>query len=209
MLSRRAMRRMASPSRLATETTWTFAGSSVGWVSTLSVMNEPDNINRRARAVADDLMDASPAYVLTAILPAGLLLMSAWRTQQTPAAGFQTRLQIVFLTIIAALAGVGWNVLIFVTEKHRYQNSRPKGYEFLMTDSLIVAVPLVWLLISAWRARLSKTFLFSLPVVIVTSRGEKEDRRRGAEAGADAYVVKGEFDQQALLDTVRRLAVLR
>jgi len=49
----------------------------------------------------------------------------------------------------------------------------------------------------------------SLPVVIVTSRGSEEDRQRGADAGADAYVVKGEFDQQALLDTVRRLAVLR
>ncbi|MFL5844050.1 MAG: response regulator [Solirubrobacteraceae bacterium] len=51
--------------------------------------------------------------------------------------------------------------------------------------------------------------LGSLPFVIVTSRGSEEDRQRGAEAGADAYVVKGEFDQQALLDTVRRLAVLR
>lgn len=49
----------------------------------------------------------------------------------------------------------------------------------------------------------------ALPVVIVTSRGDEADRRAGAEAGADAYVVKGEFDQQALLDTVRRLAVLR
>lgn len=49
----------------------------------------------------------------------------------------------------------------------------------------------------------------SLPVVIITSRGDEEDRRRGAEAGADAYVVKSEFDQQALLDIVRRLAVLR
>jgi two-component system chemotaxis sensor kinase CheA len=49
----------------------------------------------------------------------------------------------------------------------------------------------------------------SLPVVIVTSRGSEEDRRLGAEAGADAYVVKSEFDQQTLLDTVRRLANLR
>jgi two-component system chemotaxis sensor kinase CheA len=44
-----------------------------------------------------------------------------------------------------------------------------------------------------------------LPVVVVTSRGSEEDRRRGAEAGADAYIVKDEFDQQTLLDTVRRL----
>ena len=45
----------------------------------------------------------------------------------------------------------------------------------------------------------------SLPVVIVSSRGSAEDRTRGAEAGADAYVVKAEFDQRALLDTVARL----
>jgi two-component system chemotaxis sensor kinase CheA len=45
----------------------------------------------------------------------------------------------------------------------------------------------------------------SLPVVIVTSRGSEEDRRRGAEAGADAYIVKDEFDQQALLEIVKRL----
>jgi two-component system chemotaxis sensor kinase CheA len=45
----------------------------------------------------------------------------------------------------------------------------------------------------------------SLPVVVVTGRGGEEDRRRGAEAGADAYIVKEEFDQRALLETVGRL----
>jgi two-component system chemotaxis sensor kinase CheA len=45
----------------------------------------------------------------------------------------------------------------------------------------------------------------SLPVVVVTSRGSDEDRRLGVQAGADAYIVKDEFDQQALLETVERL----
>jgi two-component system chemotaxis sensor kinase CheA len=45
----------------------------------------------------------------------------------------------------------------------------------------------------------------TLPVVVVTSRGEEADRRRGIEAGADAYMVKQGFDQQALLETVERL----
>jgi two-component system chemotaxis sensor kinase CheA len=45
----------------------------------------------------------------------------------------------------------------------------------------------------------------SLPVVIVTSHGSEDDRREGIEAGADAYVVKRDFDQQALLATVERL----
>ena len=45
----------------------------------------------------------------------------------------------------------------------------------------------------------------SLPVVIVTSHGSEEDRREGAEAGADAYLTKQDFDQHALLATVERL----
>jgi two-component system chemotaxis sensor kinase CheA len=45
----------------------------------------------------------------------------------------------------------------------------------------------------------------SLPVVIVTSRAADEDRRNGIDAGADAYMAKRSFDQQALLATVERL----
>ena len=47
--------------------------------------------------------------------------------------------------------------------------------------------------------------LRDIPVIIVTSRDTVDDRRRGFEAGADAYVLKREFDQTQLLDTVRRL----
>ena len=49
----------------------------------------------------------------------------------------------------------------------------------------------------------------SLPVVIVTAREDDASRARGAQAGADAWVVKSQFDQQALLDTVGRLVGLR
>lgn len=44
-----------------------------------------------------------------------------------------------------------------------------------------------------------------IPVVMVTSRNSEEDKRLGVEAGANAYVTKGSFDQQNLLETVRRL----
>jgi len=47
--------------------------------------------------------------------------------------------------------------------------------------------------------------LKAIPVVIVSSLGKPEDRERGARAGADAYIAKGEFQQDALLSTLRRL----
>ncbi len=47
--------------------------------------------------------------------------------------------------------------------------------------------------------------LHNLPVVLVTSLASEEHRRRGLEVGAQAYIVKSQFDQQSLLDVVRRL----
>ncbi len=44
-----------------------------------------------------------------------------------------------------------------------------------------------------------------LPVVMVTSLNSEDDKKRGIEVGADAYVIKGTFDQQNLLDTIERL----
>lgn len=44
-----------------------------------------------------------------------------------------------------------------------------------------------------------------LPVVLVTSLASEEHRRRGLEVGAQAYIVKSQFDQQSLLEVVRRL----
>ncbi|HEY3324613.1 MAG TPA: response regulator [Planctomycetota bacterium] len=43
------------------------------------------------------------------------------------------------------------------------------------------------------------------PSIIVTSLGSAEDRRRGAQAGARAYIVKSEFDQQKLLALIGSL----
>lgn len=47
--------------------------------------------------------------------------------------------------------------------------------------------------------------LSATPAVLVTSRASPEDRRRGLEAGARAYIVKGEFAEDEFLDAVRRL----
>ena len=47
--------------------------------------------------------------------------------------------------------------------------------------------------------------LAELPVVLVTALGSREDRERGIDVGANAYIVKSSFDQSNLLETLRRL----
>ncbi|MEA3175634.1 MAG: two-component system, chemotaxis family, sensor kinase CheA [Gammaproteobacteria bacterium] len=47
--------------------------------------------------------------------------------------------------------------------------------------------------------------LREIPAILVTSRAAPEDRQRGQSVGAQAYIVKGEFDQAELLGNIRRL----
>jgi len=44
-----------------------------------------------------------------------------------------------------------------------------------------------------------------LPVVLVTGLESKEDRERGFDVGADAYIIKSSFDQSNLLEVIERL----
>ncbi len=45
----------------------------------------------------------------------------------------------------------------------------------------------------------------NVPIIIVTSLEKDEDKKRGIAVGADAYIVKGAFDQSNLIETVRSL----
>jgi two-component system, chemotaxis family, sensor kinase CheA len=48
--------------------------------------------------------------------------------------------------------------------------------------------------------------LAQLPVVLVTALESREDRERGIDVGANAYLVKSSLDQSNLLEALRRLA---
>lgn len=48
--------------------------------------------------------------------------------------------------------------------------------------------------------------LSELPVILVTALESREDRERGIDVGANAYIVKSSFDQNNLLEVIRRLA---
>ena len=43
-----------------------------------------------------------------------------------------------------------------------------------------------------------------LPVIIVSSKSKEEDRLAGIRVGADAYIVKGQFETRILLDVVNQ-----
>ncbi len=47
--------------------------------------------------------------------------------------------------------------------------------------------------------------LAEIPVVLVTALASREDRERGVDVGANAYIVKSSFDQSNLLETIERL----
>ena len=51
----------------------------------------------------------------------------------------------------------------------------------------------------------SQPALANMPVLVLTSLSNDEDRQRGLEAGADGYIVKAAFDEAALLSAVDRL----
>jgi two-component system chemotaxis sensor kinase CheA len=47
--------------------------------------------------------------------------------------------------------------------------------------------------------------LSGIPVVLVTALQSREDRERGIDVGASAYIVKSSFDQSNLLEVLGRL----
>lgn len=51
--------------------------------------------------------------------------------------------------------------------------------------------------------------LADLPIILVTALARREDRERGIDVGANAYITKGGFDQRDLVGAIRRLVGTR
>ncbi len=47
--------------------------------------------------------------------------------------------------------------------------------------------------------------IYEIPVILVTSLESREDKERGIDVGASAYIVKSDFQQNILLETIKRL----
>lgn len=99
------------------------------------------------------------------------------------------------------LESAGYRVETAVDGAEAWTALRSGAFDALVSD---VEMPRMNGFELAARVRDDKT-LAELPVVLVTSLESREDRERGVEAGANAYLVKRSFDQSNLLEVVGRL----
>jgi two-component system chemotaxis sensor kinase CheA len=75
------------------------------------------------------------------------------------------------------------------------------GFDLIVSDVLMPRMSGIELTTVVKRdPRLKK-----IPVILVTSLDSRSDKEKGLEAGADAYLVKSNFDQANLLQTIAQL----
>lgn len=101
----------------------------------------------------------------------------------------------------SVLEAAGFEVTTAVDGADAWEKLQAKGADLLIAD---VEMPQLTGFELCERARASKRFA-ELPIVLVTALESAEDRARGLDAGADAYITKSSFDQTALLDVIRQL----
>lgn len=101
----------------------------------------------------------------------------------------------------SALAAAGYEVLVACDGAEAWALLQERDIDLVVTD---VEMPHMDG-IALTRAMRQSEKLRSVPVILVTARETEDDKTRGLEAGADAYLVKSAFDQHRLLDTVARM----
>lgn len=101
----------------------------------------------------------------------------------------------------AILEGAGYQVNTANDGLEAWNALKQSPYDLLVSD---VEMPRMDGFTLTSRIRQDRE-LAQLPVVLVTALHSAEDRARGLEVGANAYLVKSGFEQDSLLEAIRRL----
>jgi two-component system chemotaxis sensor kinase CheA len=99
------------------------------------------------------------------------------------------------------LESAGYEVDLAVSAEDALTKARDRRYSLFIVD---VEMPGMDGFEFVAQTR-SDSVLRDIPAILVTSRNAVEDRRRGEQVGARAYIVKSEFEQGQLLHTIRTL----
>ncbi|MCC3605434.1 MAG: hybrid sensor histidine kinase/response regulator [Microcoleus sp. PH2017_29_MFU_D_A] len=99
------------------------------------------------------------------------------------------------------LEGAGYEVVTAVDGLDAFNKLKTRYFDALISD---VQMPNLDGLGLTIKIRQLKEYS-ELPIILVTSLASDEDRKRGADAGANAYIPKGTFNQDVLIETLKRL----
>lgn len=95
----------------------------------------------------------------------------------------------------------GYYVKLAVDGLHAYQLLQQEQFDLVVSD---VEMPRM----NGFEltAKIRENAGYSdMPVILVTALESTDDKQRGLEAGANAYIIKSSFEQSNLLDTIKRL----
>jgi two-component system chemotaxis sensor kinase CheA len=99
------------------------------------------------------------------------------------------------------LESAGYDVTTAVDGVDAFSALQRERFDILVSD---VEMPRMSGFELTTKVRADKK-LAELPVVLVTALGSPEDRDRGIDTGADAYIVKSTFDQSNLIEIMKGL----
>jgi len=99
------------------------------------------------------------------------------------------------------LESAGYEVVTAVDGLDGFNKLKTRSFDAVISD---VQMPNMDGLTLTSKIRQNKEYN-ELPIILVTSLASDDDKRRGAEAGANAYLTKGTFNQEVLLETLKRL----
>jgi len=99
------------------------------------------------------------------------------------------------------LGAAGYDVVVAVDGVDAFTKLKSAEFDIVVSD---VDMPRMGGFGLTARIRADKR-LAELPVVLVTALESGEDRERGIDAGANAYLAKSNFDQSNLLEVIKRL----
>lgn len=128
-------------------------------------------------------------------------------SDEAPAAVMRPRILVVDDSITTRtlekniLESKNYEVTVAVNGKEAWDLLQKQKFSLLITD---VSMPIMDGFTLTDQIKKNEK-MRGLPVIIVTSLGSDAEKKRGIEVGADAYIIKSEFESGALLEVVAQL----
>jgi len=102
---------------------------------------------------------------------------------------------------VSILESAGYEVVAASDGKDGYSKLMNQKFDLIVTD---IHMPHMDGFTFTQKVKADQQYKY-IPVILLTSLDSPSEKKRGVEVGADAYITKSSFDQNNLLDTIKRL----